>query len=100
MTDWTHERPWQAAASGYITQPLIAYEANEVWSGDPQILPFRDCTARMLWNGYAGPLGAASARALADNIVIDMFARAASGELTPKEAMAEAERQASRYYRV
>ncbi|HET6521490.1 MAG TPA: extracellular solute-binding protein, partial [Geminicoccaceae bacterium] len=74
---WEREQyePWQTAASGYITQPLIAYEGNEVWSGDPQILPFRDCTARMLWNGYAGPLGAASARALADNIVIDMFAR-------------------------
>lgn len=99
---WEREQyePWQAAASGYVTQPLKAYENNAVWQQDPLILPYRDCTDRMLWNGYAGPLSAASAQALGDNIVVNMFARAASGALTPVEAMQEAKRQSSQYYRV
>jgi multiple sugar transport system substrate-binding protein len=99
---WEREQyePWQTAASGYITQPLVAYEQNEVWQQDPKILPYRDCTARMLWNGYAGPLGPASARALHDNIVVRMFRAAASGELSIDDAIGEAERAASRHYRV
>ncbi len=99
---WEREQyePWQTAASGYVTQPLKAYESNPVWSQDPKLRPYQDCTARMLWNGYGGPLGAASARALADNIVVNMFAKAASGELIPREAMRQAQEQAAQYYRV
>jgi len=99
---WEREQyePWQAAANGYVTQPLRGYESNSVWSQDPLILPYRDCTERMLWNGFAGPLGAASARALADNIVVNMFASAASGALTFADAMQQAKQAAGRYYRV
>ncbi|MDQ2695546.1 MAG: ABC transporter substrate-binding protein [Pseudomonadota bacterium] len=99
---WEQEQygPWLTAAGGSVTQPLHAYEDNPLWRQDPEITPYRDCTARMLWNGYAGPLGAASARALADNIVVEMFAQAASGKLTPQQAMERAGQQAGRYYRV
>jgi multiple sugar transport system substrate-binding protein len=71
-----------------------------VWSQISTILPYRDCTKRMLWNGFAGPLGAASARALAENIVVDMLAAAASGSLTPVEAMRQAEWAVGRHKRV
>jgi multiple sugar transport system substrate-binding protein len=37
---------------------------------------------------------------LADFILVDMVAAAATGQATPKDAAAEAERRASRYYRV
>lgn len=99
---WEREQyePWQTAARGYVTQPLTAYANNSVWRQDPALLPYRDCTARMLWNGYAGPLGAASARALADQIVVTLFAQVASGALTPDQALRQAEQQAARYYRV
>lgn len=99
---WEQEQfePWQAAANGYVTQPLRGYENNRVWSQDPKILPYRDCTERMLWNGYAGPLGAPSAQALADNIVVNLFSSAASGALTIAEAIEQAEQAAGRYYRV
>jgi multiple sugar transport system substrate-binding protein len=98
---WEREQyePWQAASNGSVTQPLRGYEVNSVWSQDSTILPYRDCTERMLWNGFAGPLGAASARALAENIVVDMFAAAASGSLTAAEAMQQAEQAAGRFYR-
>jgi multiple sugar transport system substrate-binding protein len=54
----------------------------------------------MLWDGYAGPLGAASAAAMSDYIVVNMVAQAASGAKSPREAMREAHRLARRYYRL
>ncbi len=90
--------PWQAAANGYITQPLRAYESNPIWTSDPKNTPYRDCVKRMQVNGYAGTLGYASAAAMADFIVVDMIASAASGQATPKEAMAQAAKRARRYY--
>lgn len=98
---WERERyiPWQQAALGYVTQPLQSYEDNPIWS-QPEIAPYRDCTARMLWNGYAGPLGTASAAAMSEHIVVNMVAQAASGAKSPQEAVREAERLATRFYRV
>ena len=50
-------------------------------------------------NGYAGKLGSASAGAMADYIVVNMFAQAASGASSVKSAMEQAENRAKRYYR-
>ena len=50
--------------------------------------------------GYAGRLGYASAGALADFIIVDMVAEAASGDKTPKEAAERAAKRAERYYKV
>ncbi len=50
-------------------------------------------------NGYAGPLGPQSAAAMADWIVVDMVAEAATGQRTPEEAARRAEQRASRIYR-
>lgn len=99
---WERERyePWQRASLGYVTQPLQAYADNPVWTENPKITPFRDCAARMLWNGYAGPLGPASAAAMSDAIVANMVTQAASGAKPPREAMREAQRLARRYYRL
>jgi multiple sugar transport system substrate-binding protein len=98
---WEREQyePWQLAASGYVTQPLEGYEDNAVWSKDPAYQAYQYATARMLWNGFAGELGPASAAVMSDFIVVDMFAEAASGELTPEEAAARAEERALVYYR-
>ncbi|MGF1528469.1 MAG: ABC transporter substrate-binding protein [Candidatus Competibacterales bacterium] len=99
---WEKEQyiPWQQAALGYITQPLKAYEANPVWTEDPKHIPYRDCVSRMLTNGNAGPLGYASAAVMADYVVVNMVAEAASGSRSPKDAMARAARRAERYYRI
>jgi multiple sugar transport system substrate-binding protein len=37
---------------------------------------------------------------MADYVLVDMFAAAVTGQMTPEEAAAEAERRANRYYRV
>lgn len=92
--------PWQQAAIGYVTQALAAYEENPIWTQDPKHTPYRDTVKNMLWNGYAGDLGYASAAAMADYIVVNMFADAASGQRSPKEAAARAAERAARYYDV
>jgi multiple sugar transport system substrate-binding protein len=99
---WEREQyePWQKAAIGYVTQPLAAYESNPVWTEDPKHTPFRDVVKNMLWNGYAGSLGYASAAAMADYIVVNMFAETCAGNVTPKQAAERAHRRAERYYRV
>ncbi len=50
--------------------------------------------------GYAGEMGYASAGCIADFIILDMVAEAASGSKTPKEAAERAQKRAERYYKV
>jgi len=83
--------PWMQAAIGYVSQPLRAFEKNPIWTVDPKHTVYRDGAAIMLDNGHDGPLGYASAAAMADYIVLDMVAEASSGNKTPKEAAERAE---------
>ena len=90
---------WQKAAIGFVTQPLTFYERNPVWTVDPKHTPFMYSCKNMLPNGYAGTLGTASAGCIADFIVVNMVAEAASGAETVKDALTRAEKRAKRYYR-
>jgi len=92
--------PWMQAAIGYVTQPLIAYEKNPIWTVDPKHTPYRDAMKIMRPIGYAGKMGYASAGAAADFIVVNMVAEAASGSRSPKEAAERAQKRAERYYKV
>jgi multiple sugar transport system substrate-binding protein len=92
--------PWVEASIGYVTPALRHYEKNPIWTSDPKITPYRDSMKNMLPSGYAGKMGYASAGALADFIVVNMVAEAASGAKTPKEAAERAQKRAERYYKV
>ena len=92
--------PWMQASIGYVAQPLAAYAKNPIWTVDPKHLPYRDAVKELRPAGYDGKLGYASAGALADFIIVDMVAEAASGSKTPKEAAAAAQKRAERYYKV
>jgi multiple sugar transport system substrate-binding protein len=99
---WEKEQydAWEVASNGYVAPPMPAYNDNPIWTSDPKITPFRDCMKRCQDNGYAGTLGYASAAAMGDFIVVDMFAEAASGSATPKAAAERAAERAKRYYQV
>jgi multiple sugar transport system substrate-binding protein len=99
MMEADQYNPWMEAAIGYVSQPLKAYEANPIWTVDPKHTVYRDAASLMLDNGHAGPLGTASAAVMADYVVLDMIANAASGAKTPKEAAAQAAERAKRYYK-
>ena len=86
-------------AVAYITHPLNAYDKNPVWTSDPKLTVARDCAKRTLTAGGLGSVGEKAASALADFLVLDMFASVCTGRTTVKEAMSVAERQAKRIYR-
>jgi multiple sugar transport system substrate-binding protein len=90
---------WLEDAVGYLTHPLNAYDANPVWSTDPKLTLVKDVAKRTLTAGGLGSVGEKAASALADFVVLDMFASIATGRTTIKEAIAVAERQAKRIYR-
>jgi multiple sugar transport system substrate-binding protein len=71
-----------------------------VWTSDPKNTPYRDAFKNLRPVGYAGKMGYASAGAIADFIVPDMVAEAASGQKSPKEAAERAAKRAERYYKV
>jgi multiple sugar transport system substrate-binding protein len=91
--------PWVTASIGYVTPALTSYEKHPVWN-DPKSVPYRDSMKIMLPSGYSGKMGYASAGALADFIIANMVAEAASGSKTPKEAAERAQKRAERYYKV
>jgi len=97
---WEREQyePWQSASLGYVSHPLKAYDSFKFWNDDPMTAPFKGAFARLQSHGYAGTLGYSSAACLADWIVVDMFASACVGGKSPKEAAADAEKRAKRYY--
>lgn len=90
---------WLERSQGYLTHPLNAYDANPVWTSDPKIAPAREAGKRTLTAGHLGSVGEKAASALADFIVLDMFANVATGREDVKSAIRIAERQAQRLYR-
>jgi multiple sugar transport system substrate-binding protein len=100
MMEKEQYEPWQQAAIGYVTQPLRTYESNPIWTVDPKHTPYRDCVKNMTPNSYAGRLGYASAGTMADFVMVNMVAEAASGSKSPKEAAERAQARAQRYYKV
>jgi len=91
---------WITSSAGYCCQPLKAFSNNPVWTADPNNAPYSKVSETLRPNGYAGPLGYASAATMADYVLVDMFAKAVTGQATPQEAIEEAEKRANRYYRV
>jgi len=94
MADWIEK------SLGYCCQSLKAFADNPVWTSDPVAAPYSKASETLRPNGYSGPLGYASAATMADYVLVDMYARAVTGQATPEDAMAEAEKRANRYYRV
>lgn len=91
--------PWMQASIGYTCQPLKAYEKNPIWTVDPKHTPYRNAMAVMRPTGFSGKMGTASAATMADFVMLDMVAEAASGQKTPAEAAARAAQRAQRNYK-
>jgi multiple sugar transport system substrate-binding protein len=99
MMEAENYNQWLEDAVGYLTHPLNAYDNNKVWSTDPKLSLVRDVAKRTLTAGGMGSVGEKAASALADFVVLDMFAAVCTGRASAKEAIAIAERQAQRIYR-
>jgi multiple sugar transport system substrate-binding protein len=91
--------PWISSAKGYLTHCLNEYDKNPVWTADPKTTPYRDVAKRSLTAGGLGSVGEKAATAIADFVVLDMFANYCTGREDVKGAIAIAERQLKRIYR-
>ena len=91
--------PWLDGAAGYLTHCLNAYDNNPVWTADKKRAPFREAAKRTLPISGLGSVGEKAASAVADFVVVDMFANYCTGREDLKGAIAQAERQAKRIYR-
>jgi multiple sugar transport system substrate-binding protein len=100
MLDKPQMDTWIQGSSAYCCPPLKGMIDNPVWTSDPIHAPYKRASETLRPNGHAGPLGYASAATMADYVVVDMVAEAASGQRTPEEAAKRAETRANRYYRV
>lgn len=91
--------PWVDGMNGYVTPGLKEYRDLPVWTRDPKTTPFRDGLARMLPNSYPGKPGQKAAAALAEFIVLDLFADATVNGMSAKDAARRAEGRLRRIYR-
>jgi multiple sugar transport system substrate-binding protein len=91
--------PWLEGAKGYLTHTLNAYDDNKVWTEDPKRTVFREAGKRSLPVSGLGAISEKSATALADFVLVDMFASYCTGQEDIKSAMETAERKAKRIYR-
>jgi multiple sugar transport system substrate-binding protein len=90
---------WLQGAQGYLTQTLNAYENAPIWTADPKNFVFSQASKRTLPASGIGTVGEKAAQAIADFIVVDMFANYCTGTKDAKGSIAEAERQLKRIYR-
>jgi multiple sugar transport system substrate-binding protein len=90
---------WLEAAQGYLTHCLNAYDSNPVWTSDPKNTIFGQAGKRTLTAGGLGSVGEKAASAIADFVVLDMFASFCTGREDAKGAIKIAERQLQRIYR-
>ncbi len=99
MLEAQNYNPWLEGAQGYLSHTLAAYDNNPVWTADPKTTVFRDAAKRTLPASGVGTLSPKVAAAIADFIVVDMFARYCTGQEDIKTTMKTAERAAQRIFR-
>ncbi|MTH65270.1 ABC transporter substrate-binding protein [Paracoccus shanxieyensis] len=90
---------WIQGASAYCCPALKDFVNNPVWTSNPIHEPYSKASASLRPNGYAAPLGPASAGVMADYVLVDMFAEAVTGQRSTEDAIRNAERRIARYYR-
>ena len=91
--------PWLTGCLGYWSQPLKAYAQSAVWESDPKLKTFQTAMDTPFYDGYQGPITEATGAVLENWVLVDMFARVATGQSTPADSIRQAVRAAQRYYK-
>lgn len=99
LLDPAQFNPWIEAAQGYLSHFLKAYDANPIWTADPKNTPYRDVAATAMTPAGLAQMSEGAAAAIADFVVVDMFANYCTGREDLKTAMATAERSTKRIFR-
>ena len=101
---WLMEKPQYDAimqgSVGYLSHSLKAFDDHPVWTEDPKRRVYKNTVHRTIPYSFSGSLGYAASSVFADFIVVNMVAEAAGGVKTPKQAAADAQKRAERYYKI
>jgi multiple sugar transport system substrate-binding protein len=84
---------WTKTGQSYFIPTLAGFEKEDVWPDDPKLKIFRELNKLNRLAGYAGPPTSAAAEAVNKFVLVDMFAKACTGQLKPKDAVAWAEKE-------
>jgi multiple sugar transport system substrate-binding protein len=99
MLEKENYEKWLSGARGYLTHTLNAYDSAPVWTADPKNQVFSQASKRALPASGIGTPGEKAATAIADFLVVDMFANYCTGREDAKGTIAVTERQLKRIYR-
>lgn len=79
--------PWTRTGQSYFIPTFVGLENEDVWPEDPKLKIFRELNKLNRLAGYAGPPTPAAAEAVSKYILVDMFGKACTGQLTPEQAV-------------
>jgi len=99
MMDPEQLNPWVEASQGYLSPFLAGFSKNPIWTADPKNTPYRNVAEVSLTPAGIGKMGENAAAAIADFVLVDMFANYCTGREDVKTAMTSAERSAKRIFR-
>ncbi|MCA6112343.1 ABC transporter substrate-binding protein [Bradyrhizobium cenepequi] len=91
--------PWIEAAQGYLSHFLLGYDKNPVWTADPKTTPYRSVAQSASTPAGEAQMSENAAAAIADFVLVDMYANYCTGREDVKTAMTSAERAAKRIFR-
>ena len=91
---------WITGASAYCCQPLKAFAINPIWTADPNHAAYAKASETLAAERLCRAARLRFGGVMADYVLVDMFAEAATGQASPEDAVAKAEKRANRYYRV
>ncbi|MGH7040553.1 MAG: ABC transporter substrate-binding protein [Acetobacteraceae bacterium] len=89
---------WLSSCLGYWSEPLQAYAKMAFWNSNPKIAAYKSGMDTPYYDGYKGPIGSNSSALAANYILVDMFAKVATGNSSAASAAKFAAKQAQRYY--
>ena len=89
---------WYASADSYYAPFLHAYDDSPFWHVEPRNLPYRESLKTSHLPGWPAPIGRPQSESVAKYVVVDMFAKACTGEST-KEVIADAAAQLKQIFK-
>ena len=84
---------WTKTGQSYFIPTFTGFEKEDVWPADPKLQIFRELNKINRLPGQSGPPTPAVAEAVSKYILVDMFAKACTGEMKPADAVKWAARE-------
>ena len=100
---WAHTpanyEKWIVVQKGFAVAPTTQWEKHKMWEVDPVMAPFRTAGRGGRHMGFAGAPAKKAAEAWNKYIIVDMYAQAASGKMSPEESVKWAANELTKIYR-